>query len=91
MQIATSAKLGLITGRTFRVIADKQGYEQNWASRLGSQLSVISASSPNTVPASGPYPNGDLRGTSGWDPVPLSAEPVPSPPQSRVAPSQANL
>ena len=41
MQIAVSAKLGLITGRTFRVIADKQGYKQNWASRLGRQLSVI--------------------------------------------------
>lgn len=41
MQIAVSTKLGLITGRTSRVIADKQGYKQSRASGLGSRLSVI--------------------------------------------------
>lgn len=37
VQIATSMKLGLITGRTFRVIADllEIPKELNWASRAG--------------------------------------------------------
>ena len=71
MQIAVSTKLGLITGRTSRVIADKQGYKQSRASGLGSRLSVIGVGFPNTVPASGQYPNGDFGGASSQDPVPL--------------------